>query len=250
MRTERERVFAREEYALPPDGVHVWRGRTNWPAAEIDDLKLILSSDEQQRAAKFHFDADRRRFLVGRGMLRVLIGRCLGMPANRLTIACAAAGKPKVAAGKGPTLEFNISHSGEVVLIAIARVRPVGIDVERMRTDIEIDQIASRFFSPKERADLSIVAADAQYEAFFACWTRKEAYIKACGVGLSLPLDQFDVAFLPGQQPRLLATRHDRAEAERWTLRDVDVGPGYKAALVVEGTGWSLKCFDWRCGIG
>jgi len=234
-----------DNYALPADAVHIWRGYTGWPATAIEDLKQTLSSDEQERAAKFYFDADRRRFLIGRGMLRILVGHCLDTPASRIVFDYSEAGKPTVAAAGQPPLQFNVSHSGEIVLIALTRGRAVGIDVERVRTDIPIDQIAAGFLSTNERNDLSTLAVDMQCDAFFACWTRKEAYLKASGAGLTLPLDQFDVAFLPGDQPRLLATRHDIAEATRWILREVDVGHGYKAALAVEGLDCILKCWDW-----
>jgi 4'-phosphopantetheinyl transferase len=207
-------------------------------------LKQVLSPDEQARAAKFHFEANCRRYVVGRSMLRMLVGHCLGTPADRLRFEYGEAGKPSVAAGVLPPLQFNVSHSREIVLIALARGRALGIDVEQIRTRVAVDQIAARFFSANEHKSLSLLAADMQCDAFFACWTLKEAYLKASGAGLSLPLDQFEVSFLPGDQSRLLATRHDPAEATRWTLRELDVGHGYKAAIAVEGSDWTLKCWD------
>jgi 4'-phosphopantetheinyl transferase len=106
-------------------------------------------------------------------------------------------------------------------------------------------EIASRFFSPSECRALAELPADLRCAAFFCCWTRKEAYLKARGDGLALPLDQFDVAFVPGAEPRLLETRHDPAEASRWALRAIDVGPRHKAAIAVEGSNWTLRCLDW-----
>jgi 4'-phosphopantetheinyl transferase len=234
-----------ENYALPVDEVHVWRASPDQPDAYIRDLKQILSPDEQERAAKFYFEADRRRYVVGRSTLRMLVGHCLGTPADRLRFDFGEAGKPSVTAGVLPPLQFNVSHSREVVLIALARGRALGIDVEQIRTSVAVDQIAARFFSANEYKGLSLLTADMQRDAFFACWTRKEAYLKASGAGLSLPLDQFEVSLLPGDQPRLIATRHDPAEATRWTLRELDVGHGYKAAMAVEGSDWTLKCWDW-----
>jgi 4'-phosphopantetheinyl transferase len=207
-------------------------------------LKEILSSDEQERAAKFHFEADRRRYVVGRSTLRMLVGQCLGRPADRLRFDYGDAGKPSVAASVPPPLQFNVSHSGQVVLIALARGRAIGIDVEQIRTNVAVDQIAAQFFSPNESKGLSLLAADSQCDAFFTVWTRKEAYLKAKGAGLSLPLDQFEVS-LSADQPRLLATRHDPAEATRWTLRDLDVEHGYRAAMAVEGSDWTLRCWNW-----
>jgi 4'-phosphopantetheinyl transferase len=234
------------DYALPEDEVHVWRAGLDWSAGSIAALEEILSPDEREKADGFRFDMDRRRHVVGRSLLRRLLGRCLGTAPDRLRFDYSALGKPSLAVGTAQTpVRFNVSHSGEWVLVALTIGRAVGIDVERVRADMEVARIAEHFFSASERTALAALEAGAQSEAFFACWTRKEAYIKATGDGLSLPLDQFDVAFLPGQAARLLATRPDPAEARRWLLRDLDVGPGHKAALAVEGSGWQLKTWHW-----
>jgi 4'-phosphopantetheinyl transferase len=153
-------------------------------------------------------------------------------------------GKPSLAGALHPPVQFNVSHSGDLVLIALGRGGALGVDIERMRMDVAAHQIAARFFSARERGDLATVEADMQHAAFFACWTRKEAYLKARGDGLSLPLEQFDVSFLPGDEARLIQTRHDPAEVYRWTLHPLEGGCGYKAALAVEGVNWKLKCWD------
>jgi 4'-phosphopantetheinyl transferase len=129
--------------------------------------------------------------------------------------------------------------------VALAYGRNLGIDIEEIRTDIDADGIAERVFSVGERLSLAALSAGMRHDAFFACWTRKEAYVKARGDGLSLAMDEFDVAFLPGQEPRLVETRHDPAEAHRWTLRDLEVGPNFKAALAVEGGDPRWKFWDW-----
>ncbi len=163
-----------------------------------------------------------------------------------MRFAYSAYEKPALAADFAHSrLQFSVSHSGELVLVAVALGRAVGVDVERIRTDIAVGQIATRFFSAHEQDALARLAADRQHEAFFACWARKEAYIKARGDGLNLPLDSFDVEFLPGRPARLVETRHDPAEARRWTLQELDAGEGYQAALAVEGEGWKLKCWQW-----
>jgi 4'-phosphopantetheinyl transferase len=159
-------------------------------------------------------------------------------------------GKPSLAQPSElhPPVEFNVSHSGDLVLIALSRRRTLGVDIERMRMDVATEEIATRFFSVNECRDLATVAPDLRCAAFFACWTRKEAYLKARGDGLSLPLEQFDVSFLPGHDPRLIETRHDPAEARRWTLHALEGGFDYKAALAVEGADWKLKCWEWPKG--
>jgi 4'-phosphopantetheinyl transferase len=232
-------------YGLPSDEVHVWRATLDQPAAGIAAFMRILSSDERARAEKFHFEADRKRHIIGRGLSRRLLGHCLGRPAQELEFEYNEYGKPGLPAGLHPPLAFNVSHSGDLVLVALTLGRALGIDVERMRSEMANQEIAARFFSANECKALAALAPDVQCAAFFACWTRKEAYLKARGDGLSLPLDAFDVAFVPEEAPRLLETRHDPAEARRWTMRAFNPGHGCKAALAVEGSGWKLNCWDW-----
>lgn len=196
---------------------------------------------------RFRFERDRRRYLVGRGLLRMLLGRYLDVSPHAVSFDYGAAGKPHLAPGLAPQpLQFNLSHSGGLVLIAVTSGRALGIDVEQVRSDVEVGEIAARFFSRNERQALAALSGTGQIDAFFDCWTRKEAYVKARGDGLSLPLDQFDVSLLPGEHVRLIATRPDTAEARRWRLTALDVGDGYRAALAVEGDGWTLQCWDWR----
>lgn len=236
---------ARGIYELPPDEVHVWRASLDQRQDHFGRLMRILSPQERARAERFHFEADRKRCVLARGLLRLLLGHCLGRPADRLQFHYNEFGKPSLAGGLYPPVQFNVSHSGDLVLIAFGRDRALGVDIERMRTDVATEEIATRFFSANECRDLAKTALDARCDAFFACWTRKEAYLKARGDGLSLPLEQFDVSFLPGDEPRLIETRHDPAEVHRWSLRALEAGCGYKAALAVAGVDWKLKCWDW-----
>jgi len=233
--------------ARPEGEVHVWRTTLDWSASSITGLEQSLSADEEQRMRRFRFDDDRRRYLIGRGLLRRLLGRYLELAPHQLRFDYTPFGKPHLASGlvQRP-LQFNVSHSGELLLIAIAAAgRTVGVDVEQIRPDVEVGAIAAHFFSPNEQSALGKLAGGPQVDAFFTCWTRKEAYIKAKGEGLSLPLDQFDVSLMPGEEARLIETRPDPAEAFRWCLANLDVANGYKAALAVEGAGWTLKCWDW-----
>ena len=231
------------ELPWPHDEVHVWRATLAWRAAAADRLKQCLSADERDRMERFRLEKDRRRYLIGRGLLRSLLGRYLDVVPQDLRFETTAAGKPHLAVGERQ-LQFNLAHSGEYVLIAIANGRAVGIDVEEIRNDFEAEEIAARFFSPSEQRDLGTFAGRVKIEAFYNCWTRKEAYVKARGEGLSLPLDQFDVSLRPGEPARLIATRPDSAEARRWQLIALDVADGYRAALVVEGQGWTLRSWD------
>lgn len=233
-------------YALPEDEVHVWRTGLDMAPSGLADLRQILSPDERERADRFHFEADRRRAVIGRGYLRLLLGRILDLPPNKLRFEYDEFGKPGLIPKHRLPLQFNVSHSGDLILIAITMGRAVGVDVERIRADLDPDEIAARFFSADECKILASLAGPHRYKAFFTCWTRKEAYLKAKGVGLSLPLDQFDVSFLPDEEPRLLATRPDPAEARRWRLRELNVSGDYAAALAAPGSTWKLRCWNWN----
>jgi 4'-phosphopantetheinyl transferase len=234
------------KYFLPQDEVHVWRARLDWPSEYIARLWQALSSDERERADRFYFPTDRTRHVIGRALSRLLLGHCLGITADKVRFQYGGRGKPSLATDLRQTsLNFNVSHSGDFVLVALAYRRNLGIDIERICANIEADGIANRVFSASERLSLAALPAGMRHDAFFACWTRKEAYVKGRGDGLSLAMDEFDVAFLPGQEPRLVETRHDPAEAGRWTLRDLEAGPNYRAALAVEGADRRLKSWDW-----
>ncbi len=232
-------------YVLPNDEVHVWRTTLDLPASGFAKLRQILSADERERADRFQFDLDRRRSVIGRGYLRLLLGQILDFPENGLRFEYDEFGKPSLSSKQGPPLQFNVSHSGELILIAITKGPAVGVDVERIRNDIDVDNIAARFFSAKECKALASLAGPVRHKAFFACLTCKEAYLKARGFGVSLPLDQFDVSILPEDEPRLLATRPDRAEAGQWKLWSLEVSDGYAAALAAPSSIGKLKCWNW-----
>jgi 4'-phosphopantetheinyl transferase len=232
--------------ALSSDKVHVWRASLDLPASRIQSLQHTLSEDELSRAALFCFQKDLQRFIVARGLLRAILSRYLEMEPGQLRFRYSPYGKPALATMPGQdTLSFNVSHSCGLALYAVTRSREIGIDLERIHGDLDCKQIAARFFSPRENAVLRALPAELKHEAFFNCWTRKEAYIKAMGGGLSFPLGQFDVSLAPGEPAKLLNTRGDPQEATRWSLRALTPGPGYVAALAVEGHGWHLACWQW-----
>ncbi|MCZ7569866.1 MAG: 4'-phosphopantetheinyl transferase superfamily protein [Ardenticatenaceae bacterium] len=231
------------EAVLPDDEVHVWRASLNVATVQLQGLLDLLAPDETRRAERFYFQEDRNRFIVARGVLRIILSRYLDMRPDDLRFHTNRYGKPALDCARkhGEWLSFNLSHSGELALYAVARGRGVGVDLERIRPHIAGEEIAARFFSPRENAALRTVPPEQRHAAFFTCWTRKEAYIKARGEGLSYPLDQFDVSLHPGEPARLLSAAGDPAEAGRWSVRELRPGPDYMAALVVEGHGWKLK---------
>ena len=231
--------------ALSADEVHVWRASLNQPHLTLQYLDGLLASEERERAARFHFERDRHHFIAARGLLRDILARYLKLPPESLQIKYSSYGKPFLADEcGGEWLRFNVSHSGELALFAFSRGRELGIDIEKIRKDLPHQQLASDFFSRQEVDALQALPAHLQQEAFFLCWTRKEAYIKGVGEGLSLPLHSFDVSLTPGAPASLLAVRGNAEEAARWTLQALEPGPNYHATLVVEGSGWQLKC--WR----
>jgi len=231
---------------LGSDDVHVWRVSLDEPAPQIDSFLHTLAADEQMRAERFYFQKDREHFITAHGVLRLILGLYLNRAPKCLSFRYSSHGKPALVHESGEdAIRFNMSHSHGVALYAVARGREVGIDLEFIRRDLEVEQIAERFFSRREIATLRTLPADLRRDAFFLCWTRKEAYIKGRGEGLSLPLDQFDVSLVPGEPAALLSTRPDSQEALRWSLQELTLASGYVAALAVEGRGCSLSCWQW-----
>ena len=214
--------------------VEAWIGDLT-KAEPVSAWESLLGKEELERAARFRFEQDRHRYIYGRGLLRELAAAYLGTKPNALHFLHASGGKPSLAPdAAGRQLGFNLSHSGARLLLGFGWNRQIGVDVELVRHDVETRQIGERYFSQEEQKALFSLTPAAQIPAFFRCWTRKEAYVKAVGEGLSLPLSQFDVSLLPGEPATLLATRPDAGEASRWTLRNLDLGPEYAAAVAVE----------------
>ena len=195
----------------------------------------LLSQEERQRAGRFVFDRDRRRFTVARSCLRQLLAARLGGRSDAVELVYGDSGKPALARRvAGSDLRFSVSHCDDVAVYAFSMGREVGIDVEAVRVIPDADDIAARVFSHRELRAYRALDASAKPLAFFTCWTRKEAFIKALGDGLSYPLDRFDVSLAPGEPARIL--RVDRTPGDRcgWTLHSFVPGPGLIGAIVVE----------------
>jgi 4'-phosphopantetheinyl transferase len=210
--------------------VHVWRVSLDQPDDKLDRFRRMLEPDELNRASRFHFEKHRHHFIVARGFLRSVVARYLEIRPEALRFSYGAYGKPGLASEH--VLRFNLSHSHEVALLAVAHDAELGVDVEHIRADFASEEIARRFFSRAEVEVFNALPKEEQVAAFFRCWTRKEAYIKAIGKGLSQALDAFDVTLAPDVEPALLRAEED--DVSRWLLRNVDVGEGYAGALAVE----------------
>jgi 4'-phosphopantetheinyl transferase len=211
--------------------VTVYRAGLDVEPARLDSLYRLLEPEERQRAERFRFASDRCRFIAGRGMLREILARHLETAAGDLRFRYNSYGKPSLASSD---VCFNVSHSSGQALYAIARGREVGVDIERVDRKFAQDQISERFFSPSEVRTLRGLPAGQQTDAFFRCWTRKEAYIKARGLGLALALDSFDVSLGPDEPAALLAG------AGYYTVCDVPAPAGFAAALVAQGSDWRM----------
>jgi 4'-phosphopantetheinyl transferase len=215
--------------------VHLWERHLDATSTELSACHELLSTEEKERAQRFRVDRPRNVFVLTRGTLRRVLAHYLKREPEGIRFGYEAQGKPFLV-GAG-SLSFNVSHTDGLALIGIVRGRRIGVDVEKVNGDTEVRKLAERFFSGRERRDLTRLRGNALREAFFRVWTRKEAYIKATGEGLGLPLDQFDVSISAGDRDALRATRPDTLEAERWTISDVAIRSGYAAAVAVAVSG-------------
>lgn len=225
--------------SLAPDAVHVWRARLDISDDRLEAMASLLSPDEHTRAARFRFNRHRRRYVAARGRLRLILGRYLDRAPEAIAFQYGPQGKPWL-----PSLEFNVSHTGDVALYAVTRERRVGIDVEAARALADADRIVDRFFSAREVEAYRALSSAKRARAFVTCWTRKEAFIKAIGEGLSHPLDTFDVTVQADEPAALLALNRDPQAAARWHMQALPVGAGYAATVVAEDPPWHLSCFD------
>jgi 4'-phosphopantetheinyl transferase len=226
-----------------PQEIHVWRAGLDVPWSWSFDEALSL--DDRVRADRFRFESDRRRFCVARASLKLILGRYLKLKPGRLELDTGEYGKPYLTNRRGAyDLRFNLSHSHRLALIAISRDREVGADIEFMRPNFVTDDVVKHFFSRAEVEQFASLAPAFQTQSFFNCWTRKEAYIKGRGEGLSCALDEFDVSLLPGEPARLIDSRLDPAEVSRWRMQDLFPAPGYAATVAVEGDYSRLVLWD------
>ncbi len=229
--------IAPPELFLVNDEVHIWCASLDALATQYMQFWQMLSEDEQTRAQRFRFEIHRQRFVVGRGILRMLLSRYLHITPELIAFSYLANGKPFfMPLESEQTIEFNVSHSHELALFAFTREQAIGVDIEYMDAFPDTQAIVNSFFSSQEQKAFFALPTSKQTAAFFAAWTRKEAYLKACGDGLSLPLSQFEVSMEPEQEARILAIGGKRDEAKHWFLQDIALSiSDYKGAVVLQG---------------
>lgn len=224
--------------------IAVWQIDLDEKVENLSGLERLLSEEERQRAARFHFNLDRERYVIGRAALRRLLGKQLQRRPEEVQFRYNPQGKPALDRAEGDAdWRFNIAHSGGLALIAVSLGREIGVDIERIRPDVECLELARRNFSPREIAELEATPSAEQRRAFFRGWTRKEAYLKAHGIGLSLPLDRFSVSL--GSSARLLSAEHDESQLGRWELHSWEPAAEFVAALAVDGHGRQIRHGKW-----
>jgi 4'-phosphopantetheinyl transferase len=218
---------------LPADRIDVWR--IDLDQAPIGHDIAILSADECDRAARFHFERDRKRFQHCRSALRSILGRYLSIAPDVVSFHYQTNGKPELYESQNAVaLQFNVSHSGAIGLIAFTLGAPIGVDIEKVRPDVDFRNIAQRFFSAHEVTELTALPDDLQLDGFVACWSRKESFIKAIGDGLSYPLKDFSVSVHPIAETILVSVKDE--PPKRWFLRDIAMQTGYRAAVCAQST--------------
>ncbi|MEM9557962.1 MAG: 4'-phosphopantetheinyl transferase superfamily protein [Acidobacteriota bacterium] len=230
--------------------IHVWRVALDPSPQRVERLGDLLTDEEHRRAARFHFPRHRRRFIVRRSALRSILGAYLERDPSTLTFTVGKRGKPRL---EGEDLQFNLSDSADLALVAVGIRRssdPVddelGVDVEKLRTSHDLDGLAHRFFSSAEVAALDALPTERHVDGFFRAWTRKEAYLKAIGTGLHTPLGSFSVSLEPDAPPRFLDIDGSPTEAAAWSLHHLDVDTEHIGALAVRRSGDTIHTFDWQ----
>jgi 4'-phosphopantetheinyl transferase len=224
------------------DEIVVWRRRLDVPDDLLVNRLDWLSADERARAGQFRSEVARHRFIAARTFLREVLSRHLGIHPAEVAFTYGEHGKPSLKAPLTGALHFNLSRTRRMVVCAVSRTRQLGVDIESLESRIPVDHVARDYFSLAEISALGMYSGQARVRAFFACWTRKEAVLKATGCGLSRRLDSFSVTVAPDDEPRIVESTW--ADDRRWSLANLTAAPDHEAALAVDGVGWTVSYID------
>jgi len=228
---------------------HLWVIDLDLVPERLPDFRSTLSPDEEERASRFLKSVDARRYTAARASLRRLLGAYIGIEPGRLRFTYDRFGKPGLGGElSAASVRFSVSHSGDRGLFGFVREHRIGVDLEHIRADIDVENLAKNHFSPREFQKLRSLSSDRQLEAFFCCWTRKEAYLKGRGEGVSYGLDRVEVSMSPGEPAAILRAFDDPDVIRRWTLEHLRPAPDYLGAAAVEANNINFECFQWEIG--
>jgi len=228
-------------FELSNKDVHIWQAALDSPGNRVQEFREKLSLDERAKAERLRFERDRNRFIVRFGILRTILGFYTGTEPNEIRFCYGNRGKPRLCDAFGRAgIHFNVSHSEGLALYVFTRDHEVGVDIERIRDIPEMEEIVEQFFSARENAIFRSLPRSKKRQAFFTCWTRKEAFMKVIGEGLFYPLNRFDVSFSPDEPSRLLSIDGDPEKASQWFMLSLKPAVGFIAALAIKGHGWRL----------
>ncbi|HWQ18484.1 MAG TPA: 4'-phosphopantetheinyl transferase superfamily protein [Methanotrichaceae archaeon] len=235
-----------EHVTLGRNEVHIWSTSLNLPEGYLSQLAQTLSEDELLRAEHLRFEKDKKWFIAGRGVLRQILGRYLCIEPGQLQFCYGPHGKPYLTAEfGGDELRFSLAHSNDLAIYAVTLSREIGVDLEYSRILPDAEEIAARLFSIRENAAWLRLPAEKKQDAFYVCWTCREAYVKALGSGLAQPLGEPDESLRLLEPGWLSHAAHDPVEAARWSLKVLVPAPGYIGALAMAGGECHLRCYQW-----
>lgn len=234
----------KQQLYLDLNEVHIWHLNVRDHLDRLSDYEALLDKEEKKKAHRFRFDKDYNCSIIARGVLRTLLGSYLQLPPGEIAFTYGACGKPEIDADN--SIKFNISHASGAIVLGFVQNYEIGVDVEFIDEKIDPMQISKYFFSEEEIAALYSEPDDKIIEAFYNCWTRKEAFIKAVGDGLSFPLDQFVVSLKPGLKAQLLETKWDQGEKNKWKLNSFNIGEQYAGAVMIKGNVTGLKLLEYK----
>jgi 4'-phosphopantetheinyl transferase len=215
--------------------IDIWSWNLEAGASKVSEYETLLSNDETARAARFVHERHRRDFIVARGRLRQILAAYGSLDPRDLSFDYNRYGKPRIGRGHDLRLHFNLSHSADLAVLAVSPRYEIGVDIEEKKALQE--DIASHFFSAKEQATLQVVSPESYLDHFYRCWTRKEAFVKAHGAGLSLALDSFDVTFGEDSPPRLERLDQEPDASTIWSLINVQTPPNFAGAVAAQTFG-------------